>query len=110
MHCLLLDKIISLSCEIQTYFDKDDLFRCSYKARRVKVSYAQLCKDFKDNPHYKALGGQQGQQCLKSVVESVKSYNQLLGYGSKKSYQLTKTSKLSKKRWIVSNRISWSSN
>jgi IS605 OrfB family transposase len=46
--------------------------------KKVKVSYSQLCKDFKENPHYQWLGGQQGQQVLKSVEEAFKSYNELL--------------------------------
>ena len=44
----------------------------------VKASYAQLCKDFKGNKHFTALGGQSAQQCLKSVVEAISSYNKLI--------------------------------
>ena len=65
-------------CETYTFFDKDEQYRLAFKDRYVKASYAQLCKDFKTNKHYIGLGGQQGQQCLKSVVEGITSYNRLL--------------------------------
>ncbi len=65
-------------CEARTFFDQNDMYRIAFKDRYVKASYARLCKDFKTNKHYVALGGQQGQQCLKSVVEGVNSYNKLL--------------------------------
>ncbi len=59
------------SCESRTFFDQNDIYRIAFKDQYVKVSYAQLCKDFKNNKHYIGLGGQQGQQCLKSVVEGM---------------------------------------
>ena len=65
-------------CETRTFFDQNDMYRIVLKERYVKASYAQLCKDFKSNKHYIALGGQQGQQCLKSVVEGISSFNKLL--------------------------------
>ena len=65
-------------CETHTFFDKDDMYRIAFQDRYVKASYAQLCKDFRANKHYQALGGQQGQQCIKSVVEAIISYNKLL--------------------------------
>ena len=65
-------------CGSRTFFDKDDMYRIVYKDWYVKANYAQLCKDFKTNKHYIALGGQQGQQCLKSVIEAINSYNKLL--------------------------------
>ena len=65
-------------CETRTFFDKDEQYRCAFKNRYVRASYPQLCQDFKTNKHYIALGGQQAQQCLKSVVEGITSYNQLL--------------------------------
>ena len=65
-------------CETRTFFDQNDMYRIAYKDRYVKASYAQLCKQFKSNKHYIALGGQQGQQCIKSVVEAIRSYNGLL--------------------------------
>ncbi|WP_107667319.1 RNA-guided endonuclease TnpB family protein [Cyanothece sp. BG0011] len=66
------------NCNYKTWFDKNDNYRRSPRLRRIKVSYAQLCKDFKDNVHYQAIGGQQGQQTIKSVVEAIKGYNKLL--------------------------------
>ncbi|MDJ0714143.1 MAG: transposase [Prochloraceae cyanobacterium] len=65
-------------CETRTFFDRDDQYRSAFKSRYVKASYAQLCKDFKSNKHYIGIGGQQAQQCLKSIVEGITSYNQLL--------------------------------
>ncbi len=65
-------------CDSRTFFDFNDQYRIAFKNRYVQVSYPQLCQDFKTNKHYIAIGGQQAQQCLKSVVEGVTSYNQLL--------------------------------
>lgn len=53
------------------------MYRVGRKHKSIKVTYGQRCKDFKDNHHYKALGGQEGQQVLKSVVQACFSYNQL---------------------------------
>jgi len=65
-------------CETRTFFDSTDQYRIAFKDKFVKASYGQLCKSFKTNKHYEALGGQQGQQCIKSVVEAIASYNKLL--------------------------------
>lgn len=66
-------------CERVEFFDQSDFYRSELKTKRVKIdSYAQLCKDFADNKHYKILGGQQAQQVIKGVIESFKSYNELL--------------------------------
>ncbi len=65
-------------CGHRYFFDKYDQYRASFKLSKVKVSYAQLCKQLKDNPHYQATGGQQGQQTIKSVVFAIKAYNKLL--------------------------------
>ncbi|MDJ0719102.1 MAG: transposase [Prochloraceae cyanobacterium] len=73
-----LDKLTRENCETRTFFDFDDQYRSAFKTRYVRVNYSQLCKDFKENKHYIALGGQQAQQCLKSVLEGISSYNQLL--------------------------------
>ncbi len=67
------------TCERVEFFDRDDFYRSEFKTKRVSVdSYAQLCKDFVENKHYKALGGQQAQQVIKGVIESFKGYNELL--------------------------------
>ncbi|MGK7871837.1 MAG: hypothetical protein AB4426_00460 [Xenococcaceae cyanobacterium] len=60
------------SCPTRDYWDKNDMFLRGFKTQKVKANYFELCKEFKENPSYQALGGQQGQQCLKSVVEAVK--------------------------------------
>ena len=67
------------ACERIEFFDKDDFYRSGFKTKRVSLdSYAQLCKDFAENKHYKALGGQQAQQVIKGVIESFRGYNELL--------------------------------
>jgi len=66
------------TCPKYEYFDGNQMYRTAYKDRLVKASYAHLCKHFKDNKHYQALGGQQAQQTIKSVVEAVTSYNKLI--------------------------------
>lgn len=66
-------------CERNEFFDEDGFFRSEFKTAKVKsVSYARLCEDLKENPHYKLLGGQQAKQTIKSVVEAFTSYNKLL--------------------------------
>jgi len=65
-------------CPRTQFFDKFDFFRSSFKRTKVQVSYAQLCKEFKENNHYQNIGGQQGQQTIKSVVEAITAYNKLL--------------------------------
>ena len=60
------------------YWKRDEL-RSGWKTYQCNnVSYAGLCKDLKDNPHYKALAAQAAQQILKSVGESITSYNGLV--------------------------------
>ena len=65
-------------CQTLTFFDSEDQYRTSFRSEFVKANYPQLCQQFQANKHYQALGGQQGQQCIKSVVEAIKSYNRLL--------------------------------
>ncbi|MBD2395230.1 IS200/IS605 family element transposase accessory protein TnpB [Cyanobacterium aponinum FACHB-4101] len=65
-------------CPRNIYFDKNDLLRSSFKLRKVKANYPNLCKELKTNVHYQAIGGSQGQQTIKSVAEAFKAYNQLL--------------------------------
>lgn len=65
-------------CPKNQFFDSDGMYRSVFKTKSVSCSYPDLCLEFKDNPHYKALGGQCAQQTIKSVVESFKSYNKLL--------------------------------
>ena len=42
----------------------------SYRTEKIKANYVQLCKQLKNNPHYQAIGGQQGQQTIKSAIEA----------------------------------------
>ncbi len=67
-----------VSCPMYEYFDENDCYRRNFLDRTVKASYAQLCQELKTHEHYLMIGGQQAQQTIKSVVESITSYNQLL--------------------------------
>ena len=60
-----------------TYWRGDEL-RHGWKVYRCSVTYPELDKILKDNPHYKALAAQSAQQTLKSVGESITSYNSLV--------------------------------
>lgn len=60
-----------------TYWRGDEL-RCSWKTYKCQTSYLELDKALKDNPHYKAMAAQSAQQTLKSVGESITSYNGLV--------------------------------
>ena len=61
-----------------TYWRGDD-FRYGWKAYRCYANYPELCNVLKDNRHYKALAAQSAQQTLKSITESITSYNSLVG-------------------------------
>jgi IS605 OrfB family transposase len=61
-----------------TYWCGDEL-RCGWKLYRSSTTYPELDKELKANPHYKALAAQASQQTLKSVGESITSYNGLVG-------------------------------
>ena len=65
-------------CGRNQWFDSEDNYRSSMKMQKVKVSYPTLCAELKASKHYQAIGGQQGQQTIKSVVEGIKGYNKLL--------------------------------
>ncbi len=60
-----------------TYWVGDE-FRCGWKTYRCQTSYTELCNILKDNPHYKVMAAQSAQQSLKSVAESITSYNGLV--------------------------------
>ena len=66
------------NCPRYEYFDQNDCYRTAYKDQLVKASYPELCRKLKENKHYIALGGQQAQQTIKSVVEAITSYNKLI--------------------------------
>ena len=60
-----------------TYWRGDEL-RYGWKIYKCQTTYPQLDKALKDNPHYKALAAQAAQQTLKTVGESITSYNGLV--------------------------------
>ena len=60
-----------------TYWCGDEL-RHGWKVYRCSGTYPELDKVLKDNSHYKALASQSAQQTLKSVGESITSYNSLV--------------------------------
>ncbi|MBR8828139.1 MAG: IS200/IS605 family accessory protein TnpB-related protein [Gomphosphaeria aponina SAG 52.96 = DSM 107014] len=74
-------------CARMTYFDKNDFYCQRFKLSKIQVCYSQLCKTLKVNNHYQNLGGTPGQQTIKSVVEAIKAYNQLLPMWFKKELQ-----------------------
>lgn len=59
------------------YWRGDEL-RSSWKTYQCNVKYPELDKALKQSPHYKALAAQAAQQTLKSVGESITSYNGLV--------------------------------
>ena len=64
-----------------TTYWRDDELRSGWKTYQCNSSYPELDKVLKDNPHYKGLAAQAAQQTLKSVGESITSYNgQVLAY------------------------------
>ncbi|NEO37086.1 MAG: transposase [Moorea sp. SIOASIH] len=60
-----------------TYW-QGDLLRYGWKTYKCSIRYAELCKELKNHPHYKAMAAQSAQQTLKTVAESITSYNQLV--------------------------------
>ena len=56
------------------YWCADEL-RSGWKTYQCNGSYPELDKVLKENPHYKGLAAQAAQQTLKSVGESITSYN-----------------------------------
>ena len=66
-----------LNSGFTTYWRGDEL-RHSWKTYRCNTTYPELDKILKDNHHYKAMAAQAAQQTLKSVGESIVSYNGLV--------------------------------
>ena len=60
-----------------TYWRGDELCY-GWKTYKCQTSYPELDKVLKENPHYKAMAAQSAQQTLKSVGESIVSYNGLV--------------------------------
>ncbi len=65
--------------EAYTTYWKNDILRYGWKTYKCNIKYAELCRELKENHHYKAMAAQSAQQTLKSVAESITSYNQLVG-------------------------------
>jgi len=59
------------------YWRGDEL-KCGWKTYKCSTKYAELCKELKSNPHYRAMAAQSAQQSLKTIAESITSYNQLV--------------------------------
>jgi putative transposase len=60
-----------------TYWRGDEL-HYGWKTYKCSTTYPELDKVLKDNPHYKAMAAQAAQQTLKTVGESITSYNGLV--------------------------------
>jgi IS605 OrfB family transposase len=60
-----------------TYWRGDEL-RHGWKTYFCNVNYAELCQQLQENQHYKAMAAQSAQQTLKTVAESITSYNGLV--------------------------------
>ncbi|BAZ70165.1 transposase [Fischerella sp. NIES-4106] len=60
-----------------TYWRGDELLR-QWKTYKCNTTYPELDKVLKDSPHYKAMAAQSAQQTLKTVGESIVSYNGLV--------------------------------
>jgi putative transposase len=60
-----------------TYWRGDEL-RSGWKIYKCNITYPELDKVLKDNPHYKSMAAQSAQQTLKTVGESITSYNGLV--------------------------------
>ncbi|MFH7028627.1 MAG: hypothetical protein ACHBN1_25340 [Heteroscytonema crispum UTEX LB 1556] len=61
-----------------TIYWRGDELRYGWKTYKCNTTYPELCYILKDKPHYKALAAQAAQQTLKSVGESITSYNRLV--------------------------------
>jgi IS605 OrfB family transposase len=61
-----------------TAYWRGDELRYGWKTYKCHITYPELDKALKDNPHYKAMAAQSAQQSLKSVGESIISYNGLV--------------------------------
>lgn len=80
----------------------DDAPTTRPKNKKMRASYSELCSIFKDNPHYKVLGGQPAQQTIKSVCEAVQADNALLtAFFKGESQQFPRRPKYRKKRGLA---------
>ncbi|NEO90978.1 MAG: IS200/IS605 family element transposase accessory protein TnpB [Moorea sp. SIO3G5] len=65
--------------ETYTVYWRGDSLCQGWKTYKCSVKYAELCRELKENPNYKAMAAQSAQQTLKTIAESITSYNQLVG-------------------------------
>ncbi|MGK7874976.1 MAG: RNA-guided endonuclease InsQ/TnpB family protein, partial [Xenococcaceae cyanobacterium] len=72
------DRLSDMENSLFTYWSNDD-YRAAWKTYRCLVTYSELCRELKSNPHYKILASQSAQQTLKTVAESISAYNKLVG-------------------------------
>lgn len=70
-------KLESLGNAFTAYWRGDEL-RYGWKTYKCQIYYPELDKVLKDNPHYRAMAAQSAQQTLKTVGESIVSYNGLV--------------------------------
>jgi putative transposase len=70
-------RLQDLNDAFTTYWRGDEL-RHGWKTYYCKTTYPELDKILKENPHYKAMAAQSAQQTLKTVGESITSYNGLV--------------------------------
>jgi putative transposase len=61
-----------------TVYWRGDELHHGWKTYKCQTSYPELDKVLKENPHYKAMAAQSAQATLKSVGESIASYNKLV--------------------------------
>lgn len=71
------NKLEQLEDAFTTYW-RDDELRYGWKTYKCNTTYPELDKALKDSPHYKAMAAQAAQQTLKTVGESITSYNGLV--------------------------------
>ncbi|NER27865.1 MAG: IS200/IS605 family element transposase accessory protein TnpB [Symploca sp. SIO1C4] len=70
-------RLIEKGDAFTTYWRGDEL-RSGWKSYQCLTTYPELCSIFKENEHYRAMAAQSAQQTLKSVGESITSYNGLV--------------------------------
>ncbi|NJM70141.1 MAG: IS200/IS605 family element transposase accessory protein TnpB [Scytonema sp. RU_4_4] len=71
------NKLEQLEEAFTTYWRGDEL-RYGWKTYKCSTTYPELDKSLKEISHYKAMAAQSAQQTLKSVGESITSYNRLV--------------------------------
>ncbi|WP_293103032.1 transposase [Moorena sp. SIOASIH] len=71
------NKLEQLEDAFTTYWCGDEL-RYGWKTYNCSTKYAELCKAIKESSNYKAMAAQSAQQTLKTVAESINSYNKLV--------------------------------